>query len=341
MSTPPLPENETERLASLSKMQILDRPAEDRFDRLTRLGCRLMRAPFAMLTLIDETRQWFKSACGHMVNEAPRATSFCTYTIREQRPLVVPDAQVDSRFFAMPVVQDWGVRFYAGIPIYSQERQAIGTFCILDLEPRELDADDLRALQDLAACAESELQLMRTTQSEQELIEEMNQVKLKASVDPITRCWNQDTILTLVDKEREACRLAQATLCLVAIGLHGIPDINERLGQAAGDTVLREMAERLRTPLQEGDLLGRLSGPRFLVLTRTPLAEIESLALSLVEAMSERPVKVADQAIRVGVSAGVALLRGPTDLALDCLSRAEKAERSVRQSAGQGVAMSV
>ena len=119
MSSPPtpLPENEAERLASLLKMQILDTPAEDRFDRLTRLGCRLLRAPFAMLTLIDQTRQWFKSTRGHLLLEAPRAVSFCTHTILEPKPMVVEDALADLRFFAMPVVQDWGVRFYAGIPM--------------------------------------------------------------------------------------------------------------------------------------------------------------------------------------------------------------------------------
>jgi len=261
-----LPINEPERLNSLHKMLVLDTPAEERFDRLTRLGRRLLRAPFCMLTLIDEDRQWFKSAQGHLFTETPRSDSFCSFTILEEGALVVPDASVDARFFDHSVVAgDPGVRFYAGIPITNEDGFAVGTFCVLDVEPRELDEDDLLALQDLAACAASEFQLLRTTRSEQELLHEMDEARRRAAVDGVTRCWNQQSILALFEKERR-----EGALSLMVLHLDGLRAINETWGEVAGDAILRQVAERIRAGLRPEDLLGRLTGSSFLVVTRCP-----------------------------------------------------------------------
>lgn len=329
MALSPLPANESERLANLLELQILDTPAEGRFDRLTRLGCRLLRAPFSMLTLLDHQRQWFKSARGHMLCEAPRAASFCAHTILNTGPLVVPDALNDQRFFDMPVVRDMGVRFYAGMPIFSAERYALGTFCILDVQPRQLEDEDLHALQDLAACAESEIQLMRTAQSERELLKEMDQVRLQASVDPLTRCWNEGAILALVDKERRASKLLRSTLSVLVISVHGVPEINKRHGQSVGDNYLREMAERLRCAVRAGELLGRLSGPRFLLLTHTPLHQIEERAESLIHAVTYRTVGLEGRYVDATISVGIASARGATESAREVVARAEKAEKSL------------
>lgn len=329
MSLSPLPANESERLAKLFQLQILDTPAEGRFDRLTRLGCRLLRVPFSMLTLLDQKRQWFKSARGHMLTEAPRAASFCAHTILGTQPLVVSDALNDQRFFDLPVVRDMGVRFYAGIPIFSQERYALGTFCVLDVEPRQLDGEDLDALQDLAAWAESEIQLMRTAQSERELLHEMDQVRLKASVDSLTRCWNQESILALVDKERQASKTLRTTLSVLVIGIHGLPEINQRHGQTEGDSYLREMSERLRCGMRTGELVGRLSGPRFLMLTHTPLHQLEERAEALIHSVTYRPVGVGGRYLDATVSVGIASARGATDTAREVVGRAEKAERTI------------
>lgn len=319
-------------------MKILDTPAEERFDRLTRLARRLLRAPFSMLTLLDQERQWFKSAQGTPLGESPRAISFCAFTILGEQPLVVSDATADPRFFDNPVVTgEPGVRFYAGIPIHNDEGYAVGTLCVLDTSPRQLDQDDLHALRDLAACAQTELQVLRLTHSEQELLQEMDEVRRKASVDTVTRCWNQDAILQILDKER--ARGGQLSVMLFHID--DLKSINDYWGQQAGDSVLREAADRLRQGLRPDDILGRLSGTRFLVVTRSPLSHIEAYAASIVESVAGYDVVVEGRSLQIKCSAGVAPLRGNLDPNQALLERAEKAERGIRGRANCKIALAV
>lgn len=332
-----LPPDEPQRLGSLHKMFVLDTPAEERFDRLTRLGRRLLRAPFCMLSLIDEDRQWFKSAQGHLFVETPRSDSICSFTILEEGALVVPDASVDARFFDHSVVAGApGVRFYAGFPITNQDGFAVGTFCVLDTEPREIDEDDLASLQDLAACAASEFQLLRTSQSEQELLREMDQARSRAAVDGVTRCWNQPSILALFEKERRT-----GALSLMVLHLDGLRAINETWGEVAGDGILRQVAERVRGQLRPEDLLGRLTGSSFLVVTRCPLAHIEGYAQSLLDSLVQTPLQVQQQKVSLLATVGVAPVRGGPDASLDVLERASKAGRSARQPGKSDVVVAV
>lgn len=338
MPAAPLPADQSQRLSSLLRMKILDTPAEERFDRLTRLARRLLRAPFSMLTLLDQERQWFKSAQGTTLEESPRAISFCAFTILGEQPLVVGDASSDPRFFDNPVVTgEPGVRFYAGIPIHNEEGYAVGTLCVLDTKPRELDQDDLHALRDLAACAQTELQVLKLTASEQELLQEMDEVRRRASVDALTRCWNHQAIFQILDKER--ARGGQISIIL--FNIEDIRSINDYWGQGVGDNVLREAADRLRQGLKPDDVLGRLSGTRFLVVTRSPLSHIEAYAASIVQSVAGYDVVVEGRALQIKCSAGVAPLRGNLDPNQALLERAEKAERGIRGRAGSMVALAV
>ena len=175
MSQEPPPANELERLSSLRDMSLLDTPAEERFDRLTRLAKRLFRAPFSMITLIDEERQWFKSAQGHNMTETPLEGAICRYTILSDEPMVVPDASIDPRLFDTSFVRgEPFVRFYAGVPIRNQDGQRVGTICVLDIKERQVEGDEMAALQDLAACVEAECRLIRFTESEQDLLQELD-----------------------------------------------------------------------------------------------------------------------------------------------------------------------
>ncbi|MFN8610391.1 MAG: diguanylate cyclase [Vulcanimicrobiota bacterium] len=311
------------RLQALRELEILDTPAEARFDRLTRLACRLLRCPFAMVSLIDEHRQWFKAAQGHLHTHSPRGESFCNEAIQREGPLVVPDASADQRFFELPSVQQ-GIRFYAGIPIHSPDGSAVGTLCVLDARPRQLENEDLAALQDLAACAEAEIQRAAICQSERELLAEMDQVRRQASTDEVTRCWNQPSILELVEKERSTSRPSSLSLCLVSV--QNVAGLNQKRGAQAGDIVLREVADRLRSAIHPGELLGRLRGPRFLILTRTPLAQQQSYGQSLVNSLTSAAVPLQDDFVPLVANIGIVPVR---DSAEATLARAEKSLRGL------------
>jgi hypothetical protein len=152
------PADEPARLRALRSLGILDTPAEERFDRITRLAAAVFDVPVALISLVDENRQWFKSACGIGVSETPRDQSFCAHAVARRSPLVIPDAMLDERFADNPVVTDLPrVRFYAGQPLFLPDGSCVGTLCILDTRPRDLDAAALDRLKDLADLAREEL----------------------------------------------------------------------------------------------------------------------------------------------------------------------------------------
>ncbi|MBK8540165.1 MAG: GAF domain-containing protein [Ardenticatenia bacterium] len=152
------PNNEPRRLATLHGLRILDTGPEERFDRLTRMAGRLLNMPISALSLVDADRQWFKSVQGLDASQGPREASFCAHAILGDEPMVVPDAFLDQRFADNPAVTgEPFVRFYAGVPVHAPDGCAIGSFCVIDHRPRELDARDLQLLKDLAGLVEEEL----------------------------------------------------------------------------------------------------------------------------------------------------------------------------------------
>ena len=154
-----IPEDEDRRLAELKRRGLLDTPPEERLDRITRMAAAAFDVPVALITLIDAKRQWFKSSCGLDVRETAREVSFCAHAIVHRNVLVVPDALFDDRFSENPVVSGPpGIRFYAGHPLILSGGTCIGTLCIIDMRPRDLDQQRLALLKDFAYMAVEELE---------------------------------------------------------------------------------------------------------------------------------------------------------------------------------------
>jgi phosphoribosyl 1,2-cyclic phosphodiesterase/CheY-like chemotaxis protein len=145
------PADEEQRLAVLRALRILDTEPEDRFDRITRLASALFNAPIALVSLVDQNRQWFKSCYGLSVRETSRDAAFCAHVVYDRQPMVVPDTFLDERFADNPlVVAEPRIRFYAGYPLILNDGACIGTLCVFDTRPRSLQDSDLARLQDLA-----------------------------------------------------------------------------------------------------------------------------------------------------------------------------------------------
>jgi signal transduction histidine kinase/CheY-like chemotaxis protein len=155
----PKPEADAERVRALRELDLLDTVPEERFDRITRLTRSLFQVPIVAVSLVDADRQWFKSAYGLQTCETSRDVSFCGHAIVTPEPVfVVPNAQRDWRFSDNPlVVGEPHLRFYAGSPIKNSRDHVLGTLCIIDTKPRELDEDQRRLLRDLADMVQAEI----------------------------------------------------------------------------------------------------------------------------------------------------------------------------------------
>ncbi|AVG16317.1 histidine kinase [Chromobacterium vaccinii] len=159
MLAPPLPSNEKERIQFLQELLILDTAPEDRFDILTTYCRSRFNVDIALISLVDQDRQWFKSRSGLDASETPREISFCGHTILNTDIMEVHDALKDERFADNPLVTGApNIRFYAGAPLILAKGYCIGTLCIISKQPMRLAAEDKRHLQALAKTVTEEIE---------------------------------------------------------------------------------------------------------------------------------------------------------------------------------------
>jgi PAS domain S-box-containing protein len=175
---PATPANEQDRLEALRRYAVLDTAPEEPFDRLTRLASSIFGTPIALISLIDETRQWFKSAVGFDVPSTPRDLAFCAHTILGEDVFVVADARTDERFADNPLVTGApGIRFYAGAPLTAPDGHRLGALCIIDQSEHDggLTPFQQQQLRDLAALVVDQLELRRITAERTRQLEDLRE----------------------------------------------------------------------------------------------------------------------------------------------------------------------
>lgn len=250
MQKPAIPHDETERLLSLHSLRILDTPAEERYDRITRMARRLFDVEICLVSLVDSDRQWFKSKAGLDACETARDISFCGHAVNDSKPLVVLNAAEDERFADNPLVAGPpNIRFYAGHPIESPTGFRIGTLCLIDPAPRTVSAGDLETLKDLAALVEDEIK-----------------VTSQAVVDDLTGVANRRGFHMFANHTLEVCKRTNTPAELAFFDLDGFKEVNDSHGHAAGDDLLVHFAELLVKCFRNADAVGRLGGDEFAVL---------------------------------------------------------------------------
>lgn len=254
------PAIEAKRLGALRCYDILDTPEEERFERITRLAQRLLDAPTALISFVDETRQWIKSRQGFAAEELPREAGFSAQTIKTADVLVVPDAHADARFMHDPLVADAPkIRFYAGAPIETAEGHRLGALCVMDTAPRTPDPTQITILKDLAALVMDELELRRL-----------------ASVDPLTGAYNRGMFLHLADRDHRRAKRYGFPMSVLMLDVDRFKRINKQFGREAGNNVIECLARQCQIALREHDIFGRWEGEEFAIAaphTNLPLAE--------------------------------------------------------------------
>jgi GAF domain-containing protein len=172
------PVHDQERIAALQKYAILDTEPEQAFDDLTLLASFVCKTPIALISLIDEDRQWFKSKVGMTATQSPRDIAFCSVAIQQSEVMVVPDTLKDERFRNNPfVVSEPKIRFYAGAPLINEEGYALGTLCVVDKTPREMEPEQKEALQALSRLVLAKLEFRRNLQLLKEALTDRTQAE--------------------------------------------------------------------------------------------------------------------------------------------------------------------
>ncbi|MET0404888.1 MAG: ATP-binding protein [Cystobacter sp.] len=200
MIPPTLPPDEPRRLRALRRLELLDTPAEERFDRIVRTAARLFRVPITLVTLVDASRQWFKARVGLDAPSTERDVSFCGHAILTPSTFVVRDALLDARFADNPLVTgEPHVRFYAGHPLHAADGSPVGTLCLIDRQARDFSEEERQQLEDLAAWVELELNALtlqeaRTALAQQERFFELSVdmlciATLEGRFQRLSRAW--------------------------------------------------------------------------------------------------------------------------------------------------------
>ncbi|MBU2098465.1 MAG: EAL domain-containing protein [Gammaproteobacteria bacterium] len=243
-------DDEEHRLQVLHSLNILDTPADERFDRITRLAARLFEVPISLFSLVDTNRQWFKSAVGLEARETSRDVSFCNHAIREESVMVIPDAQTDPRFRNNALVTgEPHIRFYAGCPVHADTGSRLGTLCLIDHKPREFSNAQQKLLKHVAQMVENELT-----------------ADYVAHEDPLTGLLNRRGFDSRSIEAIALCHDAGLHACLFLFDLLEFKAFNERHGPAAGDRALIDFNRLLRDTFRGSDLIARYGDDDFVVL---------------------------------------------------------------------------
>jgi len=278
MIEPLLPADESARLLSLHSLRILDTLPEERFDRVTRMGRRWFGSQICLVSLVDSSRQWFKSKQGLDACETSREISFCGHAIHAPDVFVVENAVDDDRFHDNPLVTGApNIRFYAGCPLTVPGGHRIGTLCVIDSNPRSFTDEDGDMLRDLAAIVEGEL---RST--------------AEATVDSITGIANRRGFEAVAQHVLPLCQRTGTSAELAFFDLDNMKVVNDRMGHASGDEMLAHFAKLLLRSFRSADVVARLGGDEFAVLLTASDPDSSAPFDRLLASAAEEPCCVGD-----------------------------------------------
>lgn len=315
---------ESIRLRDLYDYSILDTPPEPNFDRITHLAATIFEKPVCTLSLADTERHWFKSRHGAQATEMLRPMSFCDHTIAGDGVFVVPDTQLDSRFQAAPCVSEAPhFRFYAGAPLITPNGSRIGALCVLDTVPHKDFGDDKRSI--LANLAHTAVELLEARSRQIQLSRCTAKIAHMACHDPLTGLGNRRLLDQLMG---EAVTPVEGGEQVVVhyLDLDGFKAVNDCFGHAAGDLLLRQVADRLRASLHATDQVARIGGDEFAIVQKGVHAAQRAGAFAerLIEAIA-RPFEINGHRITIGASIGIAVGDDPAAQFEQMLNQADHA----------------
>jgi diguanylate cyclase (GGDEF)-like protein len=237
-------------LQSKQALKVLDSESDERFDRYTRLACKIFDVPIALVSLIDRERRWFQSEYGIEVPSTLQGFSFCGLEMSGDEVLVVPDVRKDERFRdRQTLAMALNLQFYAACPLQSPSGEHLGSLCLIDHRPRDFSPDDADKLKELGHLVEAELSS-----------------SVLATTDDLTRIANRRGFIAVATHALAACVRMGHPATLVLFDLDGFKAINDDLGHDVGDQALFDFARALLKTFRESDVVARLGGDEFCAL---------------------------------------------------------------------------
>jgi len=273
-----LPSNETSRIKALLNYQILDTLPEDSYDDITLLASEICGTPMAAVSLIDSTRQWFKSKVGLTIPETVRDSAFCAHAILTPDLTIVNNTLADERFADNPFVTgEPRIRFYAGAPLITPRGEALGTLCVIDQTQRTLTSGQIDSLRALSRQVMAQLELRRHIGLHEEnqrklkdyhdKLERMNELLQKQSVtDDVTGFNNTRFLHQYLDQWMGSTSAGVEKLTLVFFDMDNFKLAVDLYGHMLGAKVLKEVAEVVHTYLDAEDHIVRYGGDEFVVI---------------------------------------------------------------------------
>lgn len=338
----PVPANEQARLQALADYAILDTVAEQAYDDIAHLAASICGMPVALISLVDETRQWFKSRVGLALKQTRREYSFCTHTIAEPDGLlIVEDASKDQRFADNPLVLGApAIRFYAGAPLLTKNGEAIGAVCVIDYQPRSLDQHACEALRCLARQVMGQLELRKSLNllqsSQQRLAEITSRMALQNETDELTQLRNRRALQIKLAEEWERAFRYSTPLSLLMLDIDDFRSYNETFGYPDGDQVLRKVAQLISKGARLSDMAARTGGDVFAIVL--PVTDLDS-ALQIAERI-RYGIELGEWPHRtINVSIGVSSYGIQADAAA-MLAQAEQALVSAKRAGGNCIIIS-
>lgn len=286
MSGPRSPDDQEQRGLGVPAYSLLGADPDERFDRLTRLARHLFDTPIALLNLEGAERPWYKSRIGRATDKPPAEIAFLRQAVATDDVVIVSDASTDARFRDHPAVVDLPeIRFFAGCPVRDPDGKPLGTLCVIDHEPREIREEDVSALQDLAWMLEQELRSASL-----------------ATLDALTGLTNRRGFDVVASQTIAMCRRVNEPATLLYFDLDDFKRVNDTLGHAAGDRVLRSFSGQLQSTFRDSDVVARVGGDEFCVLLTSATTEDVERPLALLKGR----LKTRDGEPLVEFSVGVA-----------------------------------
>lgn len=320
----PLSADEAVRLSVLDSLDLLDTPADEAFDRVVRLASHVLEVPIALVSLVGADRQWFKSRRGLDVEETPREVAFCAHAIKGDGLLVIPDAREDDRFRENPLVRgDPKIRFYAGAPLTAPCGAKLGTLCVIDRAPRQLDDGQRQLLRDLADIVMDQIELRRL-----------------ASTDQVTGASSRWHILELADREVRRSRRYGFPVSIAMLDIDDFKRLNGRSGHSVGDAALKALADCCRGTDREQDLIGRFGDDKFLmVMPHTDGEAASDLLEHIRQTVEAGLIQLAGKTLKFTVSVGVCEIDAEAEDLQVALDRIDQALDAAKEDGRNRVAL--